>query len=134
MTITPSTGAPEKHTPVFERTMAPSITGNRGPLRFEEGTATETDVPQDFAIGAYKDTAGNARGYQDVETFFKRADRTMQERAHIGSASWVEAPQVLSDFVQGTQSGDAGSIVGGWERAFNSGGHQARPNKMRVDG
>jgi hypothetical protein len=134
MTISPSYGAPEKGDNVFERTMAPSIPGNRGPLRFEEGVATETEVPRDFAIGAYQDTAGDGRNHQVVETFFKRAEVTMQERAHIGSASWVEAPAVLSDFVQGTMAGDVGSAVGGWERAFNNGGHQARPNKMRVEG
>ena len=134
MAITPSNGAPEKGVNVFERTMAPSIPGNRGPLRFEEGVATETDVPRDFGIGAYQDTAGDSRNHQTVESFFKRAEVTMRERAHIGSAAWVEAPEVLSDFVIGTQSGDMGSAEGGWERAFNSGGHQARPNKMRVQG
>lgn len=134
MAISPSNGAPEKGMNVFERTMAPNIPGNRGTLRFEEGTATETDVPRDFGVGAYGDTAGDGRNHQTVETFYKRAEVTMRERAHIGSAAWVEAPEVLSDFVQGTQSGDVGSALGGWERAFNSGGHQARPNKMRVEG
>lgn len=134
MTITPSTGAPEKFSPVFERTLAPSITGNRGPLRFEEGTATETDVPQDFGIGAYRDTAGNRRGQPDAEMFYKHANVTMRERAHIGSASWIEAPEVLTEFVQGTQSGDQGSVEGGWERAFNDGGVQKRPSAVAVNG
>ena len=28
----------------------------RGPLRFEEGVATDTDIPNDFGVGAYGDT------------------------------------------------------------------------------
>lgn len=133
MTITPSNGAPEKFSPIFERTFAPSIPGNRGPLRFEEGIATETEVPMDFGIGAYRDTAGNRRGLPEIETFYKRANVTMQERAHIGSASWIEAPDVLTEFVEGTQSGDAGSVEGGWERAFNSGGMTKRPSHVAVN-
>lgn len=134
MTISPQNPYPERGVNVFERSVAPSITGNRGPLRFEEGVATETDVPRDFARGAYADTAGNSRGYQSQEHVFKRAEETMRERAHIGSASWIEAPEVLSDFVAGVGSGDRGTAVGGWERAFNSGGHMNRPNKVRVSG
>ena len=34
----------------------------RGPLRFEEGVATDTDIPNDFGLGAYGDTQGDARG------------------------------------------------------------------------
>lgn len=133
MTITPSTGAPEKFSPVFERTTAPSKTGNKGPLRFEEGVATETDVPQDFNRGAYQDSAGSSdRRFQSVEMQYKRAADTMRERAHIGSASWIEAPALLSDFVSGTQAGDQGSAVSGWERAFNPGTIQKRPSKVRV--
>ena len=34
----------------------------RGPLRFEEGVATDTDIPNDFGLGAYGDTQGDGRG------------------------------------------------------------------------
>lgn len=136
MTISPAPRQPEKFRAgnVFERTTAPSITGNRGPLRFEEGTATETDVPSDFARGAYQDTAPAAGNlsYPGVEMQYKRAADTMRERAHIGSASWIEAPQLLSDFVDGVHSGDQGTAVGGWDRAFNSGTLQKRPSAVRV--
>ncbi len=37
-------GYPDPETQ-FERTMGPDIAGNKGPLRFEEGVATDTDVP-----------------------------------------------------------------------------------------
>ena len=37
-------------------------TTRRGPLRFEEGVATDTDIPNDFGQGAYGDLGGDARG------------------------------------------------------------------------
>lgn len=135
MTVAPAPHNPEKfRNSVFERVTAPSITGNKGDVHFYEGVATETGVPQDFQVGAVSDTTGTPRGYQTVETFYKRAEKTVAERAHIGSASWIEAPQLLSDFVSGTQSGDRGTMEGGWERAFNSGGYQKRPSAVRVSG
>lgn len=134
MTISPAPKHPEKFAPVFERVTAPSKTGNKGVVHFYEGVATETGVPQDFRQGSVADTHGDSRGHQTVETFFKRADQTTRERAHMGSASWIEAPALLGDFVSGTKSGDQGTAVGGWERAFNSGGYQKRPSAVRVSG
>lgn len=75
----------------------------RGPLRFEEGIATDTYVPQDFGQGAYGDTQGDAR----ARPFFgiKSPEETMAERAHVGAASWIEAPTALNDFVYGASAG-----------------------------
>jgi hypothetical protein len=122
---------PEKSPNVFERNFAPSIPGNKGPLRFEEGIATDTDVPMDFAQGAYMDTAplGNRMNHTNPEMFFKHPEDTMRERAHVGSASWIEAPTVLSDFVQGTMSGDG---MPQFEYEYNSGAHMNRPNPTVV--
>lgn len=75
----------------------------RGPLRFEEGVATDTDIPNDFGQGAYGDPGGDARGRPF--TPIKSPQETMQERAHVGSAAWIEAPTMLSDFVIGASSG-----------------------------
>jgi hypothetical protein len=131
-TYAPQNIYPEASRNVFETKMAPSIPGNRGPLRFEEGVATETDVPQDFQLGAYGDTAGDRRGRPAAEPmFYKHAADTMRERAHIGSASWIESPEVLGDFVQGSMSGDNQPT---FEYAYNSGMHQERPNAARVNG
>jgi hypothetical protein len=131
-TFAPQNIYPEAQRNVFERKMAPSIPGNRGPLRFEEGIATETDVPSDFQLGAYGDTAGDGRGHQTAEPmFYKHAAETMRERAHIGSASWIESPEVLGDFVQGTSAGDNRPS---FEYAYNSGMHQERPNIATVSG
>ena len=56
-TVAPAPLFPEVAGNVFERTLGPDIPGQRGSLRFEEGVATDTDVPNDFAIGAYVDTS-----------------------------------------------------------------------------
>src|SRR5215510_9318983 len=75
----------------------------RGPLRFEEGVATDTDVPNDFGVGAYGDTAGDGRGRPYL--CVKGPDETMRERAHVGSSTWIEAPTMLNDFVIGASIG-----------------------------
>lgn len=131
MTVGPAPMFPEKGSPIFERNYAPSIPGNKGPLRFEEGVATDTDVPRDFAKGAYMDTAPapTRMNHNNHEAFFKYAEETMRERAHVGSAAWVEAPEVLSDFVQGSMSGDG---MPQFEYVYNNGAHQARPNHTVV--
>lgn len=132
-TIAPQNPYPEAMRNVFERTMAPSITGNRGPLNFQEGVATETEVTYDFGEGAYMDTAPSPmrQNHNNPEMFYKPAEQTMQERAHVGSASWIEAPAVLSEFVQGSMAGDG---MPKFEMSYNSGMHMNRPNPVRVDG
>lgn len=135
MTISPQNPFPEQQQGVFERTMGPEITGNRGPQRFQEGVESDTDVPNDFARGAYADTVpGGPRNVPvvDAEHVYKRAPETMKERAHVGSASWIEAPEMLGDFVAGTRGGEHEQFGVQWERAFNSGSHMNRPNAVRV--
>jgi hypothetical protein len=80
-------------------------TARRGPLRFEEGVATDTDVPSEFGRGAYGDTQGDGRGRPSMASVIKPPGETMRERAHVGSASWIEAPTMLSDFVIGASAG-----------------------------
>jgi hypothetical protein len=53
----------------------------------------------------------------------------MRERAHVGSASWVEAPAHLTEFSTGAFS-DHGSNV--FEEAFRDGGHQQSANPAVV--
>lgn len=132
-TIAPQNPYPESMRNVFERTVAPSIPGNRGPLRFEEGIAYESDVAYDFGQGAYMDTASSPMrmNHNNREMFFKYPEQTMRERAHVGSAAWIEAPGVLSDFVTGAVAGDG---MPTFEMAYNTGMHMNRPNPTRVDG
>lgn len=132
-TIAPPNPYPEAQRNVFERTMGPEITGNRGPLRFQEGVWNEAPVQVDFGQGAYGDTSSaSPRGnLPNPAALYKPAEQTMQERAHVGSASWIEAPAVLSEFVQGAVAGDG---IPTFEMTFNSGSHMNRPNPTRVDG
>ena len=118
MTIAPQNMYPERFPQRFDRTVAPSIPASRGPLRFEEGIATDTDVPMDFARGAYFDTTSDhmRHNHNNPEMIYKHADETMRERAHIGSAAWIEAPGMLSDFVQGA---GAGQGMPSYERVQN---------------
>lgn len=129
--IAPQNPYPEAQRTVFERTLAPSIPGNKGPLRFEEGVATDTDVPNDFSVGAYFDTAPSQMrsNHNNPEMFYKHPEDTMRERAHVGSASWIEAPALLSDFVTGAMAGDG---MPTFEMEMNSGAHMNRPNPTVV--
>lgn len=131
MAVAPNPMFPEKGTPMFERTLAPSIPGNKGPLRFQEGVATDTDVPYDFGVGAYEDTAPSQSrmNHNNPEMFYKYPEETMRERAHVGSAAWIEAPAMLGDFLQGTMSGES---MPQFEYAYGSGGHMNRPNPTVV--
>ena len=88
----------------YEHALAVNTT-RRGPLRFEEGVATDTDIPNDFGVGAYGDPSGDGRGRSF--TPIKDPGETMRERAHVGSASWIEAPTMLNDFVIGASAGQS---------------------------
>lgn len=131
MNVAPAPMFPEKSPTMFERGFAPSIPMNKGPLRFEEGVATDTDVPNDFARGAYADPAPSPMrmNHNNHDMFFKYPEETMRERAHVGSASWIEAPEVLSEFVQGSMAGEG---MPQFEYTFNSGMHMNRPNHTVV--
>jgi len=131
MNYAPNPMFPEKSPTAFERGFAPSIPGNKGPLRFEEGIATDTDVPYDFGQGAYQDTAPapGRMNHNNHEMFFKWPEQTMRERAHVGSASWIEAPEVLGEFVQGASAGEG---MPTFEYTYNTGAHMNRPNATVV--
>lgn len=131
MGIAPNPLYPERMSQAYDRTMAPSIPGNRGSLRHEEGVASDTDVPNDFARGAYGDTqsAHTRMNHNNVEMQYKHADETMRERAHVGSASWVEAQVMLSDFVTGAS---AGQTPPQFERVMNPNTIQARRSPTLV--
>lgn len=100
----------------------------RGPLRFEEGVATDTDIPNDFGVGAYGDPGGDGRGRPF--TPIKDPGETMRERAHVGSASWIEAPTMLSDFVIGASSGQS---LPAFERELGSERRLVRVNPAQVN-
>jgi len=109
MPIAPMNPFPERGRSeiVFEGGVGSERRFGNAPVYFEEGVARDTDVPNDFARGAYQDTApiSPTKAWQHPETFVKTAAETMQERAHVGSAAWVEAPSVLSEFAEGAGQG-----------------------------
>ena len=107
----------------YEVALANNPPGNKGPLRFEEGVATDTDIPFEFGRGAYGDGTGTVY----TGTCWKHSEETMRERAHVGSASWIEAPTELGDFVQGA-SADHPSF----ERVVGSEARIQRWNPTRV--
>lgn len=130
MTIAPSPKFPERPGTVYDRKISPALPGQRGPLRFEEGIATDTDVPAEFSKGAsqaYTPAAG--RPNRNANVFEKPAAETMRERAHVGSAAWVEAPDHLSEFSAGGFA-DHGSNK--FEEVFRNGSHQQASNPAVV--
>lgn len=130
MAIAPAPKFPESAGTVYDRKVSPATPGQRGPLRFEEGVATDTDVPQEFTKGAmqgYVPAPGRPNRNQNV--FEKLPEETMRERAHVGSAAWVEAPAHLSEFAAG---GFADHGDNRFEREFRSGGQQRSSNPAVV--
>lgn len=103
MTISPSAIPPERSPQAFGRSLAPNVGGGRGPLRFEEGLATDTGVPDDFVqgMGDGYQTGPGSPNHNNPESQYKHAAQVMSERAHPGSASWVDAPTFLGEFVGG---------------------------------
>lgn len=127
--IAPAPQFPERAGYVYERKLSAARPGNRGPLRFEEGVATDTDVPNDFGVGlqqGYQTAPGRFNHNNKVDT--KYAEETVKERAHVGSAAWIEAPTFLGEFSQGASSGQV--IV--YEEVFRNGGHYQRMNPTTV--
>jgi hypothetical protein len=131
MTIAPDPKFPERPGTVYDRKFSPATPGQRGPLRFEEGVATDTDVPEQFTNGAlqgYIPAPGRPNRNQNV--FTKLPEETMRERAHVGSAAWVEAPDYLSDFAAGGFADHGDNRI---EEVFRSGGLQKPQNPAVVN-
>jgi hypothetical protein len=130
-TIGPAPQFPERTPQNYERKFSPALTGNRGPLRFEEGVATDTDVPNDFQTGAMQGyITPPGRPNHNANVFEKWPEETMKERAHVGSAAWVEAPTYLGEFARGSFS-DYAEVR--YEEVIRNGARQQRINPATVD-
>jgi hypothetical protein len=108
----------------YEGKMA-SNGSRRGPLRFEEGIATDTDVPSDFTTGVmsgYRTAPG--RPNHNAVVWEKPAAETMKARAHVGSASWIDSADMLGDFMHGVNVN--GNAAQRFEQANRSGGRYER--------
>lgn len=93
---------PERQGTVYEAKAAPNLPGGRGPLRFESGTATDTDVPNEFMLGIQQGyITAPGRPNHNANVFEKPPEKVMAERAHMGSSAWTSAPSMLGDFAGG---------------------------------
>ena len=123
MGIGPNPMFPERAPQVYEMKGAGNLE-RRGPLRFEEGLATDTDIPTDFQKGIMSGfAAAPGRPNRNAPVWQKPAAETLSERAHVGSASWIEAPTFLGEFAHGSFSNNAEQIV---EEKLVTGGRTMR--------
>ncbi len=100
--LAPTPRYPERQTTGYEQKVGQNL-ARRGPLRFEEGLATDTDVPNDFAKGVMQGyVTAPGRPNHNANVYEKWPDETMKQRAHVGSAAWVEAPAMLQEFSDGS--------------------------------
>jgi hypothetical protein len=120
---------PERSPQFYERKMGPDAPGQRGPQRFQEGIESDTDVPVDFGVGASAGAPDPARPNHNRNVYEKWPEETMRQRAHVGSASWIDAPSVLGEFSQGAFSG-YGDVH--FEAVQNSGMRTQRRNGTTV--
>jgi len=130
MGIAPAPQFPERSPNIYERKLADNLE-RRGPLRFEEGVATDTDVPSDFETGIMNGfAAAPGRPNRNAPVWQKTAAETLSERAHVGSAAWIEAPTFLGEFAHGSVSQNAEQIQ---ELKVVSGGRTMRMNPTVVN-
>ena len=130
MTISPAPRFPERAPQVYEMKPAGNET-RRGPLRFEEGIATDTDVPNDFQLGMEQGSATAAgRPNRNAPVHTKSAAETLAERAHVGSAAWAEAPTYLGEFAHGTMNDYSAAQI---ETVARSGGRTERQSPTVVN-
>jgi hypothetical protein len=129
MGISPNPMFPERAPQAYELKAAGNVE-RRGPLRFEEGVATDTDVPNDFQKGIMSGfAAAPGRPNRNAPVHTKTAEETMNERAHVGSAAWAEAPTFLGEFAHGSFSNNAEQVI---ETKVVSGGRMMRLNATVV--
>ena len=127
--LAPDPRYPEKGRVVYERKMTEN-TARRGPLRFEEGVATDTDVPNDFTLGVMNGyTHAPGRPNRVAPTWVQPPEKTLKARAHVGSAAWPEAPTYLNEFAWGG-FGNHGEVE--FEMIKRDGGHYMRRNPAQV--
>lgn len=127
--LAPDPQFPERAPTTYETKMGINA-ARRGPLRFEEGVATDTDVPSEFTKGVmqgYQTAPGSPNHNQNV--YEKYPQETTGERTHMGSAAWVEAPTFLGEFAHGTNNDFSAQR---YEMVDRSGGRYERLNPANV--
>jgi hypothetical protein len=130
MTLAPNPGFPEKGATNYEAKYGENAV-RRGPLRFEEGLATDTDIPNEFTKGAMQGyITAPGRSNHNANVYEKPASETLAERAHVGSAAWVEAPTFLGEYAHGSFN-DYAALK--YEQVTRSGRSYLRTNPATVN-
>jgi len=128
--LAPVPGYPERTPQNYEAKIGDNL-ARRGPLRFEEGVATDTDVPTEFTKGVMQGyITAPGRPNHNANVYEKFPQETMAERAHVGSAAWVEAPTYLGEFAHGSFADAAAQR---YEEVDRSGGRYERINASTVE-
>ena len=125
--LAPSAVPPSVQSSVYERKIAPDMPGGRGPLRFEEGIATDTDIPSEFVRGMQQGYITGPGG-KNANVYEKPAEETMRERVHMGSSAWTQAPTYLGGFAGGSSDEAEQCYI----QVTRDGGHQMRHNPAQV--
>jgi hypothetical protein len=125
MGLSPDPQYPERGNYVYDAEGAPNQPGQRGPLRFEEGLATDTDLPDSFRQGMLEPMIPSPGRLNHVNPAiqYKFPEETMRQRAHVGSAAWIDAPSMLGEFAHGSFT-DVAEVT--YEQVTRSGGRQQR--------
>lgn len=129
--IAPAPKVSERGNPVYERALGVSNPSRQGPSRFQEGLASDTDVPSEFSKG-YSQGVMTPPGQpnHNANVYEKSPEETMKERAHVGSASWIEAPTMLGEFADGAFA-DYATVE--FQQNLVSGARMQRPNPAQVN-
>jgi hypothetical protein len=128
--LAPAPQFPERVGSVYETKIANGLPMSSGPLRFEEGLATDIDIPSEFQNGIMQGYAtAPGRPNHNLNVYEKWPEETLRQRAHVGSAAWVEAPTFLSEFAGGADA-DAAAIR--YQQVDRSGGRYERINPASV--
>lgn len=125
--LAPTALPPSVQSSVYERKIAPDAPGGRGPLRFEEGLATDTDIPMEFVNGMRQGYETGPGGH-NKNVYFKYAAETQRERVHLGSAAWTESPTYLAGFSGGASPEAERNYI----QVDRSGGRYERHNPAQV--
>ena len=129
MGLAPDPTVPERVGNVYEVKGAPDAPGQVGPLRFEEGLGTAPQVPGEFVTGIMQGIqTAPGRPNHNANVYEKLPQETLRERAHPGSAAWVEAPTYLGAFAGGTSPEAELRYI----QVTRSGGRQMRRNAAEV--
>src|SRR5690606_1771267 len=91
----PTPEYPERMGTFYERKIAPNVPGQKGPLRFQEGIGTDTDIPRDFMVGAtqgYYPAPGSNNRPPNV--YVKPASETLKQRAQDRKSTRLNSSHV----------------------------------------